>query len=153
MVAALGRNQYLKSASRIQDVTDQIASYYAWYSQEQPAVADSFFNVQFAATKFLTLTGQVGRVDITEAGHIGVLLGAYDDAWNQELRMPLLQAALSERYGFFGGNTSIGVQRLDGGGLQGRVYTEEEVNSAIREFSALAQRVEVAYRRYRPNGG
>jgi hypothetical protein len=153
MAAGLERNRNLTSPSRIQDVIDQLASYHAWYVQEQPVVADSFFNIQFEATRFLTLTGQLGRVDITETGHRGILLGPYDDGWSEELRMPLLQAALNERYGLSGSDTSIGVQRLDGSGLKMRSYSEREVTSAVREFARLAQTVEVAYRRYVPSGG
>jgi hypothetical protein len=76
MVAALERNKILNSVARTQAVIDQLASYSDWYSQEQPAVAESFFNIEYPATQFLTLAGQVGRVDVTETGHRGILLGA-----------------------------------------------------------------------------
>jgi hypothetical protein len=66
--------------------------------------------------------------------------------------MPLLQAAISERFGLFGGDTSIGVQQLDGSGLRTRQYTDQEVSSAVNEFRRLAQQVEMAYRRL-PRGG
>lgn len=152
MLAAIERNVHLKSAARKQDVADQLGSYYAWYSEKQPAVAESFFNIRYSATQFLTLSGQIDRVDVTETGHRGILLGLYDPAWEDELRMPLLQVAIAQRFGIYDGDTSIGVQHLDGTGLLTRQYTDQEVSSAVSEFRRLAQQVETVYRRVVPHG-
>jgi hypothetical protein len=95
----------------------------------------------------LRLGGYVHRVDFLNDGLRGVLLGAFGDDWETELRFPLLQAAVSRTFGVPLADVSVGVQGLDGRNLRSVAFSAGDVDRARGDFKSLAVRLhELGYR-------
>jgi hypothetical protein len=90
---------------------------------------------------FLELRGQVGRIDVTAVGYRAVLLSQAPPNWHQQLRMPLIQAAIGAMYGRPRDKIAVGFQELDGSSLQTVVYDRRQISAAEQRFRALGETV------------
>jgi len=136
------RSARLRKASRIEDALDRFEHYAEWLRDSGTAVAESRARIAFEGFGFLELGGTVDRVDFTESGPRGVLLGRADADWDSQLRMPLLQLALADRYGVPVQEVAVGVQQLDGRGLAQRTFADEEVRKADEGLRRLSKRLQ-----------
>src|ERR1700678_3723464 len=108
MDVAVRKNRF-KNADRIREIEKGFDRYVKWASQENVKGADTKVNLSYKCG-FLELRGEVGRVDVTGPGYRAVLLGNAPDDWENQLRMPLMQAAISSIYGRPQDETAVGFQ-------------------------------------------
>jgi len=92
------------------------------------------------------LGGQIARVDITANGYQGVLLGRFNRPWQHELRLPLIQRALANKYDRVESAFVIARQELDGTNLETLQFSTAEIDAAEQTARNLASiiRAEVA---------
>ncbi|MHB1191950.1 MAG: hypothetical protein ACYC6F_02800 [Longimicrobiales bacterium] len=133
----------LKSKARRGGARDDLASYIAWAKQHDLDVVDARVNLSFPTPSGIELSGRITRVDVLSSGYRGVLLGSFSDDWSKELRFPLLQAAIANHYSVPVDDTQVGVQGVDGSGLQCRSYDLSERAAAFERLSALATQLGV----------
>ena len=130
-----------RNAVRVDLTEASLDSYIDWHSASGTITADHRVRLLLDIQGYLALSGEVSRVDITPEGYRGVLLGVPPRGWRDQLRMPLLQRALSRKYGRPLNELSIGVQELDGSGLAITNFSLRRITEAEREFLDLGQQV------------
>jgi hypothetical protein len=70
------------------------------------------------------------------------LLGSFPANWRKQLRMPLIQKAISEQFARPLNEVAVAVQQLDGSNLQVRSYSANAVAQSERQFKKLARQLE-----------
>jgi hypothetical protein len=115
--------------------------YADWCEASGVTVVERRVTLEGAFGTFLTLGGHLHRVDGTRDGVRGVVLGEYRDSWDAELRMPLIQLAVANRYRLEAAAISVGVQRLDGSRLQETRYDRSRLRVARQQFVAISEYV------------
>ena len=131
----------LRNETRKDGVRERYEMYADWCEESGVTVVERRVTLEGVFGTFLTLGGHLHRVDGTRDGVRGVVLGDYGDSWDSELRMPLIQLALANRYGLEAGAISIGVQRLDGGQLRETSYNRGRLRVARQQFVAISEYV------------
>lgn len=91
----------------------------------------------------IILGGEVSRVDVdvTSGGYRAVQLGTPRAGWRSELRMPLIQPGIADRYQREAAEVRVGFQHLDGSNLSLVSFSEAELQAAERGAREVAQRV------------
>jgi len=130
-----------KDLARIGDVEIAFEAYVLWCETENLAVADSHILIRFGSG-FLTLVGEVSRVDVTAEYYRAVLLGPFTPDWQRQLRMPLIQKAVSEKFARPIEEVAVAVQQLDGSNLQVRSYSKALLTRSERRFVQLSQQMQ-----------
>ena len=126
---------------RIDDLEADFESYIRWHRRSGIIVADSNIRLSYSIDSFLDLSGLISRLDVTDVGYRAVILGARRANWRGELRMPLIQTAISLKYGRPISEVAVGVQDLDGGAPEQETYTSAQIASARQEFRLLGEGV------------
>jgi hypothetical protein len=134
------RHQF-KNMARIDEIEVAFESYVKWCASENIAVADSQVRIGLGSGS-LTLIGEVHRVDVTPEFYRAILLGSFPANWRKQLRMPLIQKAISEQFARPLNEVAVAVQQLDGSNLQVRSYSANTVARAEGRFKELARRLE-----------
>ena len=88
----------LTNRLRIDDALARFDAYVHWAFDSGTLVADVQVGIELDLGSELILGGQVARLDITEDGYRGVLLGGFNHGWQHELRLPLIQRAMASKY-------------------------------------------------------
>jgi hypothetical protein len=136
LLTMIGRYK-LKNAGRTRQSLLQLDSYIEWFQQAQITTIDHRFRFSFELDDDFLLGGEVARVDITELGIRGVVIGAASADWEREIRFPLLQRGLAQAYQRREEFVSVAVQNLDGSDLIETAYQP----SRIDECERIAQRL------------
>jgi hypothetical protein len=131
----------LRTTAKAQDVLGRFDSYRQWMAGSQTAVAEHRVRLNAQMGGFLSIGGEISRVDVTGPGYRGVILGSFPSDWRDELRMPLIQLALALRYQRPAEQFSVGVQELDGSSLAMTSYSLQQIEAARAEFRALGSNV------------
>ena len=146
-----GARQYLqdsidrnfKDEVRSEEIQDWLDSYIQWCEQSGVIVADTKFRIKLNLGVLLQLRGEIHRLDMPPGGgYRAILLGNYSNSWRNQLRMPLLQHTVANRYGRPLQTIEIGVQHLDGTNLLTKRYSQSEVARAESDFTNLSSTVE-----------
>jgi hypothetical protein len=137
--AILGRQPKLRDEVRKKEVFRRFGEYVEWYFEAGVIVGAVRTRVSVEVSASLTLAGEVSRVDVVDEGYRGVLLGRHSDDWKAELRMPLLQLGLANALARPVAEVEIGVQNLDGGGLQSTRFESHAITRAQRRLRDLAK--------------
>jgi hypothetical protein len=137
--------QEFKDLGRIDEIELAFESYVTWCDTENVAVADSRVLVRLDFG-YISLVGEVSRVDVTQDSYRAVLLGPFQPNWRKQLRMPLLQRAISEKFSRPINEVSVGVQHLDGSHLQVRSYAKASLARSEMLFKKLSHKLQ----RYAP---
>jgi hypothetical protein len=140
-LATLMARANFQNAVRVSLTETSLDSYIDWHSTSGTVTADHRVRLLLDFQGYLVLSGEVSRVDITPEGYRGILLGVPPRGWRDQLRMPLLQRALSRKYARPLNEIWIGVQDLDGSGLEIARFASRRITEAEREFLDLGQRV------------
>lgn len=135
------KEHQLKNEQRADQARDTLSSYMNWCSHSKTHIADSRVSISLQVGGYLELTGIVSRIDIIPNGYRGILLSTIKNNWKEELRMPLLQKALSDLYQRPLGEIEIGMQNLDGSLLTSVNYSLKEVSEAQKSLFKLGERV------------
>jgi hypothetical protein len=143
--------KYLMAAIKRQDFKDQIRvgavekkfeAYLKWIKASSVSVADSRVRMSFDCG-FVRLMGEIARLDITESTYRAVLLTSQIPAdWESQLRMPLIQLAISQQYGRPLKEVEVGIQKFDGSQLQSKSFSSRVVNDAKVTLEKLAKELE-----------
>ncbi len=117
----------------------QLDAYIDWAERDGVIVADRKVRLEFDLGSGVLLGGEVSRVDVDiTGGYSAVLLGTPAHAWRTELRMPLLQRAVARHFDRNEAEVAVGVQDLDGSGLQTVQFSRAEINAAEATVRLLA---------------
>ncbi len=126
---------------RIEHLEQDFECYVRWHRRSGIIVADSNIRLSYSIDAFLDLGGLISRLDITSIGYRAIILGAGTAIWREELRMPLIQNAIAQKYGRPMDEVAIGVQQPDGDSLDEQNYTAAQVVRARKEFQELGEGV------------
>lgn len=132
---------HFQNQARIDEVWDQFESYVTWIEQNGVIVADARIGLDAPFGNRLHLGGIVSRLDVTERGYRAIVFHAPIPQWRQQLRFPLIQAAIAFKYSRELRNIEVGVQDVDGTGLDLHKYSERAVTNARREFRNIESAV------------
>jgi hypothetical protein len=132
--------QGFKDLGRIEEIELAFESYIHWCETENVAVADSRVLVRLDAG-YLSLVGEVSRVDVMPDSYRAVLLGPFQPNWRKQLRMPLLQRAIGEKFSRPISEVSVGVQQLDGSDLQVQSYSRAKLAKSEMDFKKLSHKL------------
>lgn len=133
---------------------EQLRQYIAWFLSENPIVAATKVCVDFYIGNGWTLGGEVSRIDmdLASGGYRAILLGAWSDSWQYELRMPLLQAAVAEKLKRLQEEITLGVQNLDGSSLEVLSFSSRDIEAAQVSARELSQRLRGLWESIRVSG-
>ena len=132
----------LTNAQRIAQARLQLQAYIDWVEDSGLIVADHRVRLNLALDGEVALGGEISRIDMIPTGYRAVLLMARAPArWKQELRMPLIQLAVANRYDRPAGDVRVAVQLLDGNGLDEGAFPTGVRDDALRSAIATAQQV------------
>jgi len=91
-----------------------------------------------------TLRGKIERFDIRlPAGYRATATQLHETDWENELRWPLLQKAISQEYGCSTAEVEVGVFCFENGKYEYRIYTDEEIATAEAETETVLTQVEI----------
>ena len=135
-------NRDFKDLDRVHLLEQDLEKYIEWYNKSDSASADHRIRLKYKVG-FLELRGEIGRVDVLiQGGYRAILLGEPRKNWQRELRMPLLQLAVADKYSAPVDEFEVGVQELDGSGLVTIGFSKKELDKAKDEFRKLGQKVQ-----------
>jgi len=129
-----------KNATRVNEIETRLESYVDWAESERLKVADTQVKITLPVG-FLELRGLVSRVDVTATGYRAVLLGPAPPKWQLQLRMPLIQAAISKIYSRPTEKIAVGFQESDGSSLLTLVFGPKQIRAAEQQFQILGEAV------------
>lgn len=134
--------RHFRNAAKITEARLQLDAYIEWAHDAGVIVADHRIRLNLALHGDIALGGEVSRIDIGPNGYRAVLLsGRAVGGWKQELRMPLIQVAVADRYDRTADEVSVAIQMLDGGGLDEASYSQKDRNSAFDNAVDLAKQL------------
>src|ERR1017187_9805649 len=97
-LATLMARANFQNAVRVSLTETSLDSYIDWQSTSGAVTADHRVRLLLDFQGYLVRSGEVSRLDITPESYRGTLLGVPPRGWRDQLRMPLLQRALSRKY-------------------------------------------------------
>lgn len=80
-------------------------------------------------------------MDLLAVGYRAILFEAIAPAWKKQLRMPLIQVAIAEKYGRPASEIKVGFQDLNSNLVSEGQYSTTERGAAIKEFGLIGQKV------------
>lgn len=127
----------------------EFESYLRWYRAHQPIVASHRVRLGLSLGNGVILGGEVSRVDVDvrNGGYRAVQLGTPLAGWRSELRMPLIQLGVAERYQRDAAEVRVGFQQLDGSKLSLVSFSEAELRAAEQRARGVAQRLAAEWAR------
>ena len=127
----------------------EFESYLRWYTGQRPIVASHRVRLEFSLGSGIILGGEVSRVDVdvTSSGYRAIQLGTPRAGWRSELRMPLIQLGIADKYQREAAEVRVGFQNLDGSNLSLVSFSEPELQAAERSARAVAERVAAEWAR------
>jgi hypothetical protein len=130
-----------KDTKRITQIKDQLEHYATWCQANGIVVADTGVLLSFPANSEWQLGGRISRVDITENGYRAVIFESFKSQSLAQLRMPLIQEAIAQRYGRSASVVAVGFHNLDGNLTIEKLFTPGIREAAVIEFQELGNRV------------
>jgi len=141
LAGAIKRHNF-QDATRLDAIQLKLESYLTWVKSSSVRVADSKVRLSLESG-FVTLVGEISRLDVTERSYRAVLLVTrIPYGWQEQLRMPLIQSAVSNQFGRPLEEVEVGMQRLDGSDLQTVSFSETMVANAKRRLTKLSKELE-----------
>lgn len=124
-------------------------TYLRWYVSNQPIVASHRVRLGYTLGGGVVLGGEVSRVDVdaTRGGYSAVLLGNPRPDWQSEIRMPLIQLGIADRYQRGAAEVRVGFQHLDGSNLSLVLFSGADLQAAELSARDVAQRVAAEWAR------
>ena len=129
----------LNNGVRRAEAENNLSGYVDWIAESGTIVVQYKLRIAKDLGHDMTLIGEVPRIDldVDDGGYNGILLGPAPADWRDQLRMPVLQAAIAEGLQRMPNEVAIGVQDLDGTGLQITQYSAAEIRDALAELRNL----------------
>jgi hypothetical protein len=141
----------LLNVKRIDEVEQALEAYMNWAVSEDLQVVDSNINLgDYIDVTGIPLGGLIPRIDLlVGGGYRAILIGKFAPSWQREMRMPLIQVAVSRIYGRPLGEISVGVQNVDGSDLEARIYGRRAALTAETTLNQLSRRLDSLIKRSR----
>jgi len=130
-----------KNAKKIALLYEYLAEYAKWFEASGIISADSNILLAYPYNSNWQLGGLVSRVDYLQSGYRAVLFEGIAPGWKDQLRMPLIQTAIAEKYGRPATEVRVGLQEIDGNKLIDTRYSIVQRSSADAEFQKLGAQV------------
>lgn len=140
-LASIISEQEFKNATKVSQIENGLESYIIWAHTENLRPAAVKPNISFACG-FLELRGELGRIDVTPSGYRAIILKGPPVGWQDQLRMPLIQDAVSETYGRPADEIEVGFQRPDSTDLQTVCYDAKHRERARTRFRTLGRAIQ-----------
>jgi hypothetical protein len=126
---------------KIAKLYENLDQYAEWFAKAGIISADTNVLLNYPFTGDWHLGGYVSRVDLIASGYRAVLFEVGAPGWKNQLRMPLIQQAVAERYGRPAKEVRIGLQNLDGNDLTDTRFGAEKRANALSEFKKIGSQV------------
>lgn len=130
-----------KDAKRIALLYEYLAEYAKWFATSGIIAADSNVLLTYPYKSNWQLGGLISRVDYLQSGYRAVLFEGIVPGWMDQLRMPLIQTAIAERYGRPATEIKVGFQEIDGNKLTETRYSIVQRSTAEAEFKKMGAQV------------
>jgi hypothetical protein len=130
-----------KDAKKIALLHRYLAEYAEWFAASGIISADSNVLLVYPYNSNWQLGGLISRVDYLQSGYRAVLFEGIAPGWKDQLRMPLIQTAIAERYGRPATEVKVGFQEMDGNKLADTRYSIVQRSSADAEFKKIGVQV------------
>lgn len=137
-------NSYLKKfkdEKRKELIRIRLIGYANWLKTAGVIPVDSNVTVNFPASGEWHLGGWVSRVDIIPTGYSAVLFAAIVKEWREQLRMPLIQLAVAEKYGRPASEIRVGLQDLEDNQMVDFRFPKANLDAAVAEFMKLGDQI------------
>lgn len=131
----------LKNNARIDENEVALDLYIKWHKQSETNTADSMTRIQLDIGGYLQLSGIISRVDVTSDGYQGILFEVNQTDWKSQLRMPLIQKALADKYVRPVQDILVGVQAIDDLTLEVVTFSPRQIRQAEEAFIDLGERI------------
>jgi hypothetical protein len=139
-LASMISKHNFRNAAKVAQIENDLEAYMTWANTENLRIATVQARIYFECG-FLELSGEIGRVDVTTSGYRAIILRPPAVDWQTELRMPLIQEAVSTTYGRPVEEIEVGFQRLDSTDLQTVSYDATQLRKAEVRFRALGRTI------------
>ncbi len=130
-----------KDTKRIAMLYEYLDKYAKWFGASGIISADANVLIAYPYKSNWQLGGYISRVDFLQSGYRGMLFEGIVPGWKDQLRMPLLQTAIAERYGRPATQIRVGFQEIDGNTLTDTRYSIEQRDAAEAEFKRIGAQV------------
>ena len=124
-----------------EDTRMKLNSYIAWFVNSGVTVAGGRFLLSMDLGSDITLGGFIGRIDLTQNGYRAILLENIMPAWDEDLRMPLIQIGIAKAFGRPINEVSVGIQELDASNLVVCCFKPEELATASHVAQYLSNQI------------
>jgi hypothetical protein len=130
-----------KDAKRIAMLYEYLEEYAKWFAASGIISADSNILLAYPYKSNWQLGGLISRVDFLQSGYRAVLFEGIVPGWKDQLRMPLIQTAIAEKYGRPATEVRVGVQEVDTNTLTDTRYSVAVRSAAEAEFKGIGAQV------------
>jgi hypothetical protein len=128
----------LKSAQKRAECEADLYQYARWMKDEALTSLLTKTRLQTEVATDIYIGGEIPRIDLLPTGgYRAILLGDDSGGWRDELRMPIIQRAVARVLKRSENLVSVGVQAIDGGGLESTSFSKAEIEEARRELIQL----------------
>lgn len=124
-----------------QPMRDKLTRYSDWLDNSGIVPLESNVTLNFPLSGDWHLGGSISRVDLTTDGYRAIIFDAIMPEWKKQIRMPLIQLAIAERYGRPAAEVRVGFQDLTGNEIADHKYGKGTLTHAKSQFSDLGDRV------------
>ena len=122
---------------RVDEIWDQFEAYLQWVHESGLIVADVRVVLDAPFGQRLHMGGILSRLDVTPNGYRGILFLETRPSWREELRFPLIQAAVAQTFSREVARVEVGIQDVDGSGLEVDRYSATDISGAQDEFRRI----------------
>lgn len=139
--------EYLQNfvdAQRKQWARDTLDNYVVAFGKSDWLVADTKLRLWLELGHTVVMSGEMSRIDIhPQSGRYQALLlsADIDGGWTNELRWPLMQLAVSEKYSRAVEEVSVGLQTLDGATIDTKCFSKSKISKCMSEAADLAETI------------
>ena len=130
-----------KNEAKIERLYERMTAYAEWFTSSGVISAEANILLNYPSSTEWRLGGYVSRVDFTKSGYRAVLFEVPGVSWKRQLRMPLIQQAIADRYGRPAKEIRIGIQNLEDNSLSDTRFGLDARKSALSEFIAIGSKV------------
>lgn len=139
--------EYLKkyvNAQKKQWARDTLDNYVVALDKSDWLVADTKLRLSLELGHGVVMSGEMSRIDVNpKSGQYQAVLLAesIDGNWKSELRWPLVQLAVSQKYSREIEEIAVGMQTLDGSVIDTRRFSKSKTTECMAEAADLADTI------------
>jgi hypothetical protein len=134
----------LKNESRRDECSDSLVKYIRWREDSNLVYVQDRLRLGMLMSNGVLLGGEIPLINLNadEETYQAIMLGENAPDWRDQLRMPILQAAVAQRLERKSEDVVVGTQSLDGSRLDLHHYTQSEITEAVQQVIDLTSRAQ-----------